>query len=100
VSRFDLHKDQIKLLSFDELENLRMAICDEMCSLTKTEYSLYKRRRELELELHPELVLEPEPEPEPETVVNTNISTTQIQKLLNAALEQGLDITTLFNQTK
>ena len=96
MSRFNITQDQIKLLTFDQLESLRLEICDETAELGRMEYMIYKQRRELELLAHPELASELEQESKQQ--VNTTTSSMQVQKLIQAALKKGLDIQTIMKE--
>jgi len=56
MSRYTLTKDQLDLLTFDQLDDLRMSICQEMTTLAQTEHLIYTRRRELECAQNPHLL--------------------------------------------
>ena len=93
MSRYNLSQDQINLLDFDEIENLRKEINSELVLLNQTEWKLYTRRRELELIANPELGIR-EPTPEPPKQVKTDLT-----KIIAELVASGYDVKSLLKST-
>ena len=96
MSKYSLTQDQINLLSYEEIETLRLQISQEMSVLADTEYKLYRRRRELEHEQNPQAFefLDQEPNHKPKT----KPSTITPEQLINAAKQQNINLTELINK--
>jgi len=60
MSRLHLTPDQIEVLDWETLNDLRDQVNDEQALLADVERSIYKRRRKLELEKYQELAEEQE----------------------------------------
>ena len=94
MTRYNLTQEQINLLDFDEIENLRKELNQELMNLNQTEWKLYTRRLELELIANPELgIREPIDLPQkPKTKLD-------LYEMMQGLVEQGYDIKSLLKST-
>jgi hypothetical protein len=102
MSRYTLTKDQLDLLTMDQLDDLRLAVCQEMDSLGRTEHLIYARRRELECAQYPHLMddyhaacLKAESTREQRPTHQSDLA----ERLIAAASAQGVSLTDLLNSS-
>jgi len=93
MSRLHLTQEEVDLLDFSQIEDLRAEVNQELVNLNNLEWMLYKRRRELELAENPELGIDyytssAEIQPTKQT---SNSLTDMLQELQS----QGVDIKSL-----
>jgi hypothetical protein len=102
MSRYTLTKDQLDLLTMDQLDDLRLAVCQEMYALAQTEHLIYARRRELECAQNPHLMDDYHEACQRAETSREQRPTHQgdlAARLIAAASAQGVSLTDLLNSS-